>query len=147
MEILRALDGSVLWLSGANDSAMGNLRTEARSRGVDPSRLFFARRVVRNDEHLARHRLAGLFLDTAPLGAHSTVCDALWAGTPVLTCAGASFGGRVAASLVSAVGVSELIANSLKDYRECALRLARDQQLLASLKAKLAVHRGTFPLF
>lgn len=147
MEILRGLDGSVLWLSGANDNAMGNPRTEARLRGVDPSRLFFARRVARNDEHLARHRLAGLFLDTAPLGAHSTICDALWTGTPALTCAGSTFGGRVAASLLSAVGLTELIVDSLVDYKESALRLARDQQLLASLKAKLAVHRGTFPLF
>ena len=147
MEVLRGLDGSVLWLSSANDGAIGNLRKEAQLRGVDPGRLIFARRVARNDQHLARHRLADLFLDTAPLGAHSTVCDALWAGTPVLTCAGATFGGRVAASLVSAVGVPELIADSLKDYRECALRLGRDPQLLASLKAKLAIHRKTCPLF
>ena len=147
MEVLRGFDGSVLWLSSANEGAVGNLRKEAQLRGVDPDRLIFARRVARNDEHLARHRLADLFLDTAPLGAHSTVCDALWAGTPVLTCAGATFGARVAASLVSAVGIPELIANSLKDYRECALRLARDPPLLASLKAKLAIHRKTCPLF
>jgi protein O-GlcNAc transferase len=147
MEILRGLDGSVLWLSAMNDDAIGNLRTEARLRGVDPDRLVFARRVARNDEHLARHRLADLFLDTAPLGAHSTVCDALWAGTPVLTCAGATFGGRVAASVLSAVGLTELIADSLVKYKECALRLARDQRMLASLKTKLAVHRRTFPLF
>ena len=147
MEVLRGLDGSVLWLSSANDGAMGNLRKEAQLRGVDPDRLIFARRVARNDEHLARHRLADLFLDTAPLGAHSTVCDALCAGTPVLTCAGATFGGRVAASLVSAVGLTELIVDSLVDYKECALRLARDPQLLASLKAKLAIHRKTCPLF
>ena len=147
MEVLRGLDGSVLWLSSANDGAMGNLRKEAQLRGVDPDRLIFARRVARNDEHLARHRLADLFLDMAPLGAHSTVCDALCAGTPVLTCAGATFGGRVAASLVSAVGLTELIVDSLVDYKEFALRLARDPQLLASLKAKLAIHRKTCPLF
>ena len=98
-------------------------------------------------DHLARHRLADLFLDTQPYNAHTTASDALWAGLPVLTCLGSTFAGRVAASLVKAVGLSELVTNSLADYEALALKLAHDPALLASLKAKLASNRDTCPLF
>jgi predicted O-linked N-acetylglucosamine transferase (SPINDLY family) len=147
MEILRQIENSVLWLSNANDTAMDNLRREARSRGVAPERLVFARRAERNEDHLARHRLADLFLDTFPLGAHSTACDALWAGTPVLTWAGATFGGRVAASLLSALGSKELITDTASTFTQSATRIARDPQLLAQIKEKIASLRSTSPLF
>jgi protein O-GlcNAc transferase len=145
--LLRDIDGSVLWLSQHDAKAMDNLRREASARNVDPRRLIFARRVAHNHDHLARLRLGDLFLDTAPLGAHSTICDTLWAGTPALTCAGRTFGGRVAASLLTAIDLPELIADGLPNYRERALRLARDPQMLAALRAKLAAHRDSRPLF
>jgi predicted O-linked N-acetylglucosamine transferase (SPINDLY family) len=147
MELLRNIDNSVLWLSNTNNAAKDNLLREAKQRGVDPDRIVFARRVALNRDHLARHRLAGLFLDTAPLGAHSTVCDALWAGTPVLTCAGDTFGGRIAASALSALGLTELVTYDLSSYKRRAIQLARDPHALKSLSAKLAVHRTEFPLF
>jgi len=147
MRLLRAVDGSVLWLANANEPAMRNLRREAQARQVDADRLVFARRVERNDEHLARCRLADLFLDTVPFGAHSTACDALWAGVPLLTCRGATFSGRVAGSLLNAVGLPELVTDTREDYEASALALARDPSLLASLKEKLARHRKNFPLF
>ena len=99
-------------------------------------RLIFAPRMPFAD-HLARHRQADLFLDTLPYNAHTTANDALWAGLPVLTCLGESFAGRVAASLLNAVGLPELITRSLEEYEALALRLAQDPVLLASLKAKL----------
>ena len=147
MELLRSIDNSVLWLGNTNSTAKDNLRREAKRRGVEPERIVFARRVEINRDHLARHRLANLFLDTQPLGAHSTVCDALWAGIPVLTCAGASFGGRVAASVLSALGLSELVTNDLLSYRQRALQLVSDPHALKTLRARLAVHRTEFPLF
>jgi protein O-GlcNAc transferase len=146
-QLLRDVEGSVLWLSSATEKAISNLRREAVLRGIAPERLVFARRVDLNKDHLARHRLADLFLDTLPLGAHSTVCDALWAGLPVLTCTGSTFGGRVATSLVSAIGLRELATESLASYKEQALALARDAQRLSALKSKLIRHREGFPLF
>jgi protein O-GlcNAc transferase len=147
MSLLRDINGSVLWLSQYDAKGAENLRREAHARNVAPERLIFARRVEHNHDHLARLRLADLFLDTVPLGAHSTVCDSLWAGTPVLTCTGATFGGRVATSLLSALGLTELIAGGLPDYRQRALALARDPSMLAALRAKLAANRDSFPLF
>ena len=97
--------------------------------------------------HLARLRLADVFLDTLPCGAHTTASDALWAGIPVVTCAGDTFAGRVAASLLHAVGLPELVTHSLVDYEARALDLARDSARLAALKTKLAANRTTYPLF
>ncbi len=102
---------------------------------------------VSPDLHLARHRLADLFLDTLPCCAHTTASDALWAGLPVLTCSGTTFAGRVAASLLHALGLPELVMPSLAEYEATALRLAGDPAALAALKAKVAAHRGTHPLF
>lgn len=147
MSLLRDVDGSVIWLSNYNEKAMDNLRHEAHARNITPERLVFARRVALNQDHLARLRLADLFLDTSPLGAHSTACDALWAGTPVLTYIGAAFSGRVAASLLSALDLTDLIANGLSDYKARALGLARNPPMLAAVKAKLAANRDSFPLF
>jgi len=147
MQLLAEVEGSVLWLSRNHISGQDNLRREAQSRGIAPGRLVFARHLELNEDHLARHRLADLFLDTLPVGAHSTVCDALWTGTPVLTCAGTTFGGRVASSLLSALGMQELVTNSVSEYKATALRLARDPQLLQTVKMKIASHRNVFPLF
>jgi protein O-GlcNAc transferase len=147
MRLLQKIDGSVLWLKFPTPSAMGNLRREARARGVDPDRLVFAHRMARPEDHLARLRLANLFLDTLPYNAHATACDALWAGLPVVTCLGNTFAGRVAASLLGAVGLPELIASSLTEYEELALSLARDPQRLAAIRVKLEANRQTEPLF
>jgi predicted O-linked N-acetylglucosamine transferase (SPINDLY family) len=146
MRLLSNVDGSVLWLLESNAAAARNLRKEAAARGVAPGRLVFAP-FVKLDDHLARHRLADLFLDTLPYNAHTTASDALWAGLPVLTCLGTAFPGRVAASLLNAIGLNELVTPSLADYESLALRLARNPTYLADIKSKLSVNRGTFPLF
>jgi predicted O-linked N-acetylglucosamine transferase (SPINDLY family) len=146
MRLLRAIPGSVLWLLDANSLARANLAREATAWGIAPERLVFApRRPVA--EHLARHCLADLFLDTLPYNAHVTTADALWAGLPVLTCAGNTFAGRVAGSLLHAIGLEELVTTSLDDYEALALRLARDADLLRQLRARLERNRRTHPLF
>jgi predicted O-linked N-acetylglucosamine transferase (SPINDLY family) len=146
MRLLREVEGSVLWLFRDNDAAARNLRREAAARGIDPARLVFAGRVGLED-HLARHRLADLFLDTLPYNAHTTASDALWAGLPVLTCPGNSFAGRVGASLARAVGLPELIAENLAEYEALGLRLAGDPALLRGLRERLVADRHSAPLF
>jgi len=147
MRLLKEIDGSVLWLKYYNETDSHNLRLEASRRGVAPERLVFAPQVPLVAEHLARHRQADLFLDTLPYNAHTTASDALWAGVPVLTCLGSTFVGRVGASLLKAVGLSELVTTSLEEYEALALKLAHDPALLAALKVKLASHRDSYPLF
>ena len=147
MRLLKAVEGSVLWLSGGNPASMDNLRREAQVRGVDPQRLIFAGRVPALSDHLARHRLADIFLDTLPYNAHSTANDALFAGLPLLTCPGEGFASRVAASLLHAAGLPELVTHSLGDYEALALKLARDPTALKAIKDKLAANRTTAPLF
>ena len=146
MRLLKGIDGSVMWLFESNAEVAGNLRSEAVRRGVAAERLVFAPLVALPD-HLARHRLADLFLDTLPYNAHTTASDALWAGLPVLTCLGSTFPGRVAGSLLNALRMPELVVESLEEYESLAARLARDAALLASIKAKLARNRDTCPLF
>jgi predicted O-linked N-acetylglucosamine transferase (SPINDLY family) len=146
MRLLQAIDGSVLWLLRDNNSAEINLRKEAAARGIDPARLVFANRMPLED-HLARHRFADLFLDTLPYNAHTTASDALWTGLPIVTCCGESFAGRVAASLLSAVGLPELVTSDLEEYQASTLKLARDASFLASIKAKLTRNRDAYPLF
>lgn len=146
MDLLREVPGSVLWLLGGDAVIEANLRREAIDRGVAADRLVFAPKAPL-PEHLARHRLADLFLDTLPYNAHTTASDALWAGLPLVTCAGRSFAARVAASLLGAVGLPELVTTSLGDYRDLALALARDPGRLAALKARLAANLPTAPLF
>jgi predicted O-linked N-acetylglucosamine transferase (SPINDLY family) len=146
MRLLQQVPGSVLWLLKANADAHDNLRREAVSRGVDPGRLVFAARVPLA-EHLARHRLADLFLDTLPYNAHTTTSDALWAGLPVLTCLGETFAGRVAASLLRAADLPDLVTTSLKEYEALALRLAREPRSLAALRERLHMQRDNCPLF
>jgi predicted O-linked N-acetylglucosamine transferase (SPINDLY family) len=122
------------------------LRAAAAGHGIDPARLIFAPRLDLPD-HLARHACADLFLDTAPYNAHSTACDALWMGLPVLTCRGTAFAGRVAASLLTAAGLPELITQTPQAYESLALALARDPAWLAGLRARLAANRATASLF
>jgi predicted O-linked N-acetylglucosamine transferase (SPINDLY family) len=146
MRLLDAVPASVLWLLRDNDGAERNLRTEATARGIDPARLVFAGRTSL-ENHLARHRLADLFLDTLPYNAHTTASDALWTGLPVVTCQGTSFAGRVAASLLNAIGLPELVTGNLADYEILARRLATDPAALKEVRTKLAVNRTTQPLF
>lgn len=146
MRILRRVPGSVLWLLTSYAEVQSNLRREAELRGVAPERLIFAT-VVPKDLHLARHRLADLFLDTRSYNAHTTAVDALWAGLLLLTYPGRSFATRVAASLLQAVGMPEVIVDNLDAYEELAVRLAANPQELAELKSRLQGNLGTTPLF
>jgi protein O-GlcNAc transferase len=146
MRLLRDVPSSVLWLLEDNAAARRNLEREALSRGIAADRLVFAPRVPQAD-HLARHRLADLFLDTLPCNAHTSASDALWAGLPILTCVGHAFPGRVAESLLRAIGLPELITSSLPQYEALALKLATDRQLLESLRARLKANRSNAPLF
>jgi predicted O-linked N-acetylglucosamine transferase (SPINDLY family) len=146
MRLLARVPGSVLWLFEDNPDAAANLRREAASRGVDAERLIFAPRMDL-PQHLARHRAADLLLDTWPCNAHTTASDALWAGLPVLTCPGETFASRVAASLLSAVGLPELIAATPEDYEDRAVALAGDPARRAALARRLAECRATAPLF
>jgi predicted O-linked N-acetylglucosamine transferase (SPINDLY family) len=146
MRLLSAVKDSVLWLLDDNDTARRNLRQAAAKRGVDPDRLVFARR-AQPAMHLARHRLADLFLDTLPYNAHTSASDALWTGLPLVTCTGRAFDGRVATSLLREVGLGELIAGTLEDYEALALALARDPQRLARVRARLVGKIPSSPLF
>ncbi len=146
MRLLGAVEDSVLWLIEDSVEASANLRAAAVARGIDPGRLVFAPRVL-PAEHLARHRLADILLDTLPYGAHTTASDALWMGVPVVTCLGRAFAGRVCASLCHAVGLQELVAHDLAEYEQIALALARDPQRLATIKARLVTNRMQHPLF
>ena len=146
MRLLAQVPGSVLWLLADSAETEMHLRREAEARGVAGERLVFAGRMGL-PEHLARQRLADLFLDTLPYNAHTTTSDALWAGLPVLTCLGLTFAGRVAASLLTAVGLPELVAPDLAAYEALALQLATDPARLAALRQKLLAQRDSAPLF
>ena len=146
MRILKSVEGSVLWLFQDNAWAVESLKQEAANHGVDPSRLVFAERMPL-PEHLARQRQADLFLDTFPYNAHTTTSDALWAGLPVLTLMGNSFASRVAASLLNAIGLPELITHTQEEYESLTIALASNPEKLAALKQKLASNRLTTPLF
>ena len=147
MKILKTVTGSVLWLSDTNATAVSNLKKEAAATGINPDRLIFAKRLPSSADHLARHRLADLFLDTLPYNAHTTASDALWAGLPVLTQIGETFAGRVAASLLTAIGLPELITTTQKAYENLAIELATNSDKLTAIKSKLANNRLTTPLF
>jgi len=146
MRLLQLVPGSVLWLLECNRWAKDNLLSEAQTRGIKPDRLVFAPRVP-IAEHLARHALADLFLDTLPYNAHTTASDALWMGVPVITCPGATFTSRVAGSLLQAAGLPELVTSSLAGYENLALRLATEPSLLQSMKEKLHTTKDSMPLF
>lgn len=146
MRLLCRVEGAVLWLLASNPTAMDNLRAEAQARGVDPARIIFAEKRP-HAEHLARLSLADLFLDTFHVNAHTTASDALWAGLPVVTRAGAQFAARVAASLLHAIGLPELVAPDDAGYEALILALATDPARLAALRSKLAQNRLAAPLF
>ena len=146
MRILSSVPGSVLWLLTRFSAAENNLRREAEARGISGDRLIFAEYHPKA-EHLARHRLADLFLDTLYCNAHTTACDALWAELPVLTCLGKTFANRVAASLLTAISLPELITTNLEQYEQLAIHLAHSPTQLQQLKQKLAQNRTTYPLF
>ena len=146
MRLLGSIPESVLWLLRDNEPAERNLRREARERDIEPNRLVFAPRLNLQD-HLARQVFADLFLDTMPYNAHTTASDALWVGLPVLTCLGRTFPARVSSSLLHAVGLPELVTNSLEDYEALAFRLASDPVFLGTIRTKLALNRETAALF
>ena len=146
MNILRATEKSVLFLYAENRWAQANLKKEAEARGIDSQRLIFGEKLSA-DDYLARYRACDLFLDTSPYNAGTTASDALWAGIPVLTLIGQSFAGRVAASLLNAIGLPELITHTQEEYEALAIELAMNPQKLAAIKLKLANNRLTTALF
>jgi len=148
MRVLQQVPGSVLWLQGSGqEKVKENLRREAVVRGVDPERLVFAVKIESMAEHLARHRLADVFLDTLPFNAQTTAADALWAGLPVLTCLGGSSFGRVAGSMLMALGMPELVATSLQEYEAQAVRIGLESGYAMELKERLERNKRAAPLF
>ena len=146
MRILKAVDGSVLWLFVTGDSAIKNLKKEAKKNGIDENRLVFAQNIL-NEKHLSRHKLADLFLDTLPFNAHTTASDALRMEVPVLTCIGEAFSGRVAASILKAVNLPEMITTTQEQYERLAIELATNPEKLKIIKNKLANNLPTAPLY
>ena len=147
MRILSKVDGSVLWLSEGNSTAVNNLKKEAKKNGVDENRIIFASRLTLREDHLNRIQLADLFLDTMPYNAHATTSDALQVGLPVLTCIGNSFSSRVAASLINSVNLPELITNTQEQYESLAIQLAKNPEKLKTIKEKLNNNLIKSPLY
>jgi protein O-GlcNAc transferase len=146
MKILRMVPEAVLWLLKGSKAAGKNLRHEAETRGVKPERLIFADRLPK-EEHLGRMKLSDLALDTRVVNGHTTTSDGLWAGVPVITLMGTHFASRVSSSILTAVGLPELITHSLDDYETLAVRLTRNPEQLAAIRQKLTKNRLTQPLF
>ena len=147
MRILSQVDGSVLWLSKANKTIVENLKKETENNGIDQARLIFAPRLEFIEDHLSRVKLADLFIDTLPYNAHATSSDALRMGLPVLTCVGKSFASRVAASLLNAVGLPELITTTQQEYEALAIELATNPKKLKAIKDKLTQNLPSAPLY
>lgn len=147
MRLLLAVPGSVLWLKDKSTRTRDNLRKEASIRGIDPDRLIFAGHVASMEEHLARHRLADLFLDNFPFSAQTTASDALWAGLPIVTRSSEAMMSRVAASLLHAVGLPELVTTSEAEYEALALALATHPEMLGAVRKKLVENIDSTPLF
>lgn len=147
MRILSQVEDSVLWLAKANDLTKNNLWEAAAKQGIASDRIIFAERTELLEDHIARHQLGDLFLDTLPYNAHTTASDALWAGLPVITCAGRTFASRVAASLLKALGVPELIASSLKEYENLAIEFAKKPDDLNKIKLNIQLNKNTHAVF
>ena len=147
MRILKAADGSVLWLHPKNENALKNLKKEAKKHGIDESRLIFAPRLDLNEDHLSRQKLADLFLDTLPCNAHTIASEALRMGVPILTCIGEAFASRVAASLLKAVNLPEMITTTQEQYERLAIELATNPEKIKTIKNKLASNLPTAPLY
>jgi len=146
MEILKKQNDAILWLLKDNEMAKENLIKQVIKHGINPNRVIFAEKIPRA-EHLARHRVADIYLDTTLANARTSASDALWAGLPILTCPGDCFSNRVAASLLTAIGLSDMIANNHEDYLEKALYFAEHREELCRIKEKLIANRDTHPLF
>ena len=146
MKILKQVKGSVLWLLEDNPTATKNLKLEANKRNIDAKRIIFAKRMKMSD-HLARHKVADLFIDTLPYNAHTTASDGLWVGVPFLTLAGDSFASRVGASMLNALGLPELITYSENEYKNKAIEIAKNPILLRAIKKKLEKNKFSKPLF
>ncbi len=144
--LLLAVPGSALWLLGGRPETEDNLRRESLSRGVDPKRLIFAQGEP-YPRHLARLPLADLCLDTYPFNGGATTSDALWAGVPVVTCSGSSYASRMSGSLLTALGLSTLVASSLEEYERLALQLALDPRRLEGTRTALVQQKTVSPLF
>ena len=147
MRILSKVDGSVLWLSDVKSVAMNNLKKEAKKNGIDENRLIFATHLPLKEDHMNRIKLADLFVDSLPFNAHATASDALRMGLPVLTCIGNSFAGRVAASLLNAVKLPEMITATQEQYESLAIKLATHPEKLKAIKDKLANNLSTTALY
>ena len=147
MKILNNVKSSYLWLSKSSEVANLNLMKEAEKKGIDPSRIIFAPKIPSLEEHLARYKIADLFLDTLPYNGHSTANDSLSSGLPVLTLIGESFASRVSASLLNAIGLPELIVYSEKEYEQLAIELANNKKNLENIKNKLKNYRSSAPFF
>lgn len=146
-DLLLEIPGSILWLHAFEEIARANLRRSLEQKGIDPNRLYFAGVRKNLEDHLGRLALADLALDTIPYNGHTTTSDALWAGLPVLTCPGETFASRVAASILNAANVPELIASSLKEYKQRAIAMATDPGQIGHLKQKISLNRNTCPLY
>jgi predicted O-linked N-acetylglucosamine transferase (SPINDLY family) len=145
--ILQSAEDSILWISENNEFFKANIKIEFQNRGIDPKRIIFAKRLESMTDHLARYALADVFLDTHPYNAHTTAVDSLKAGVPVLTLIGQSFASRVAASLLNAIELPELITNTQEEYEALAIELATNPNKLAEIKLKLTNNRLTTALF
>jgi Predicted O-linked N-acetylglucosamine transferase, SPINDLY family len=146
MKILNRVDKSVLWLLEDNKVSSENLKKEAAKRNINPGRIIFAKKTMLSD-HLARHKLADLFLDTFIVGAHTTCSDSLWSGLPILTKTGSSLASNVSSSLLSAIGLNELVTNNESDYENLAVELANNPEKINNIKNKLLKNRLEKPLF
>jgi predicted O-linked N-acetylglucosamine transferase (SPINDLY family) len=149
MNILHRVPASQLWLSRPHGSELlvRNLRREAQKRGVDPDRLVFASRTPDKSVHLARHRLADLFLDTFSYNASTTAIDTLWAGLPILTCRGDTFYSRICTSMLTSIGLQDMICDSIQAYEDRAVYFAQNGNALAEVRERLARNRMSHPLF
>jgi predicted O-linked N-acetylglucosamine transferase (SPINDLY family) len=147
LKILRKVDNSVLWIAENNPYFREKLFNQFTECGISSQRVFFAPKIDRMDDHLARYQICDLFLDTMPYNAHATAMDSLKAGVPVLTLIGQSFASRVAASLLNAIGLPELIAHNQEEYEAIAIELANNPDKLSMIKNKLQVNKTTMPLF
>ena len=146
MDLLKEIKESLLWLKVSNNQAIKNLKQEAEKRNIDPNRIIFADSLSL-EQHLSRHTLADLFLDTFPYGAHTTCVDSLWAGLPILTLKGDTFASRITSSLLKAIDLEELITNSVDEYKSLAISLAKNPQKLERIKNKLKINKDISPLF
>ena len=146
MRILKKINNSVLLLLEDNIKTSENLKKEAAKKGINSNRIIFVRRIPM-EEHLARHKIADLFLDTYPYGAHTASSDALWTGLPIVTLTGQSFASRVAGSILTAIDIPELITQTKEEYENRALDLAKNPAQLAKIKNTLRSKRNTEPLF